>query len=727
MVVDHQSSQLNDQQTPAELTQLGDRLLKESNLAENFCQTLVQEDAVQRNTSVETRLASAAELFAEAKLLEETGAVVKATAIYQQLVAQYPQIASYQYRLAEALVRQGDLAAAVTHLLRAVELRSDSWFFQLRLGEMLWQQQDFERAILAFQQAIALNPQSYKAYRQLGELLWQQGRSAEAIDSYRRLADLQPSFNIYSRLSEWLIQNQQLNEAVRALEAMLRFRPNYPKAYVQLGSVLTQLNRYDAALDCYQRLIEINAAADRVVFDSRPGDCFVQQGVLDAAITYYQTVLRFAPQESRAYYALGLIYEQQQNWRQSLDCLLKALEYSPSYIKVYPALIRVAERYGQSTGKADFTLGNGDIPSSILRQFRTATEWAVLTELPLEGGCSHYPVLPAAEFKLPEPRSVEAELHSSFAEADCKVAPADVIVVENGRGYADHWTSAVITQSNQLLSMVSTGRANLIVSSDHLPDPVYLKGNVAFLSARLGSRCYYHWMLEVLPRFELLRMAGLSLDAIDQFVLLNCRARFCQESLQALGVPLTKVMDSLDYPVVQAERLVVPTVVGNFKATPWLANFLKQTFLPDPSISGRKRIYISRRKASKRKISNEAEVSELLEQHGFESVIMESLSLAEQAALMTQAEAVVSMHGSGITNTVFCRAGTKVIELFSPTYVNPCYWTMCSALSMDYYYLIGLPPDEADIRTATKTVPAGSQNTWIDLENLRRLMSLAKL
>ncbi len=100
-----------------------------------------------------------------------------------------------------------------------------------------------------------------------------------------------------------------------------------------------------------------------------------------------------------------------------------------------------------------------------------------------------------------------------------------------------------------------------------------------------------------------------------------------------------------------------------------------------------------------RRIINEAEVQALLCSLGFETVDSENLALTDQALLFGSAEIVVGSHGAGLTNIVFCREGTVVIDLFAPTYVNPCYWVVSEACGLSYFYLVGdgaRPPDGID-------------------------------
>jgi capsular polysaccharide biosynthesis protein len=103
----------------------------------------------------------------------------------------------------------------------------------------------------------------------------------------------------------------------------------------------------------------------------------------------------------------------------------------------------------------------------------------------------------------------------------------------------------------------------------------------------------------------------------------------------------------------------------------------------------RERLYISRGKAAHRKVINEAEIEAYLHSLGFESVLLEALTVAEQASTLHSARVVVAPHGAGLTNLVFCRPDTIVIEMFSPSYINCCYWALSNWVDAQYYFLLG--------------------------------------
>ncbi len=77
------------------------------------------------------------------------------------------------------------------------------------------------------------------------------------------------------------------------------------------------------------------------------------------------------------------------------------------------------------------------------------------------------------------------------------------------------------------------------------------------------------------------------------------------------------------------------------------------------------KIYVSRRRALGRKLTNDLELSEALGKLGFVTVILEDLPIPDQARLFRNATVLVAQHGAALTNLLYCQPGAHVIELFN--------------------------------------------------------------
>ncbi len=204
--------------------------------------------------------------------------------------------------------------------------------------------------------------------------------------------------------------------------------------------------------------------------------------------------------------------------------------------------------------------------------------------------------------------------------------------------------------------------------------PLRFQGRLAVISSP-GSENWYHWLLQVLPRLIILQKSGV---AYDRIYINNLQHVWQKESLSLvlshLEIDPEKILTINGDAIVQASELIVPSVpfIPNVRVGEpiplWLKEELHRIFLRKPknqptSAASSKKIYIARRKASIRRISNEVQLIQKLKAKGFKAVFLEDLSPFEQAYLFHEAEVIVGPHGSGFANLIFARPGCVLVEI----------------------------------------------------------------
>lgn len=90
------------------------------------------------------------------------------------------------------------------------------------------------------------------------------------------------------------------------------------------------------------------------------------------------------------------------------------------------------------------------------------------------------------------------------------------------------------------------------------------------------------------------------------------------------------------------------------------------------------RVFISRK--GKRRLMNEHEVEQTLQEYGFEKFYFEDIPISEQWSIARNAKVVVGLHGAALASLVFNNSAVKVVELFHPGYVVNMYRTMTNAV-----------------------------------------------
>jgi capsular polysaccharide biosynthesis protein len=125
---------------------------------------------------------------------------------------------------------------------------------------------------------------------------------------------------------------------------------------------------------------------------------------------------------------------------------------------------------------------------------------------------------------------------------------------------------------------------------------------------------------------------------------------------------------------------------------------------------GTRRLYVSRRRAACRRVVNEAGILPLLKKNGFEIIEGEALGFEEQVRLFSEAAVVAGPHGGGLTNAVWCAAGTRLFEIFEPGSVRRCYWSLARARGLNYACAVGRevnnPGGEPDLEFAREEFEA---------------------
>jgi len=195
---------------------------------------------------------------------------------------------------------------------------------------------------------------------------------------------------------------------------------------------------------------------------------------------------------------------------------------------------------------------------------------------------------------------------------------------------------------------------------------VHLSG-IYFVFTNVGFSNYYHVLTELLPRLEFyMPFKGKVKLLVSEHI-----PTFLVEAFDFLGITkndIQLVRDGVDY---TADTLLT---------IPWGLNFIPERFefikksLPvrNTNVVPSKRIYVSRKSDSVRSITNEDEITPILESFGFEIVESQKKSLAEQIKKFSEAELICGPHGAGLSNLLWMKS-PNVIEIRPAHFANDCF------------------------------------------------------
>ncbi len=627
--------------------------------------------------------------------------------------------AEFYLSSANQLLEQGNPEQALSFYYQSLQLNPNQDQAYYQLSQALKQLERYEEAIAASSQAIALNSQFPWSYNALGEALIQLKRWEEAVQAYRQFLKFNNNFPwAYLNLGQAFFQLNSYEQAVNAYQKAIALDPHICWFYLHLGDALMKLNRGQEAINAYSKAVQLNPNLDW--FYEKLAQAFQAENQLESAIINYQKAIEF---NSKPWYYIGLgkILIQKQQWENALNYLIQGLQIQPDYCEAYHWIALIFEQQQQELDTILCRV-HYQLPIPLIQKICNLSDVNFMTTN-TASNLIKIPIYPASEIQLTPPQLIEGTLTPHFQLQSIHFPETFVSIIPNGRVWADTLTSAVITSENQLITDLSTGSAALVVNSPHLQLPRHLKGTVAFLSVKWGQN-YYHWMFDIIARFDLL-LQHFSLQEIDWFVVNRCQLNYERETLQLLNIPADKIIESCYYPALTADRFLVPSYSHATSRTPaWACNFLKNLCVPSQSFQVSfpvDKIYLSRCGASYRQVENEAEVIAFLQQFGFKTLTLESLSIQEQADYMAHAKVIISPHGAALTNLVFCSPRTQIIEFLLPQWTVSCYWELSHLSSCNYYCLLCEPSDP------NHSPVDASQNIKVNLDSLLKLMQWAEM
>jgi tetratricopeptide (TPR) repeat protein len=312
-------------------------------------------------------------MLAQAAL--EAGAVDESFALYEELVASYPDVAEAQYGLGRILAERGQTEAAVEHLRRACELfpsfgaahfalarvyrdqgeeekaREQLALYQedktgwptlddplladivalrnsatdhLRRGIHLAEQGQLREAAAAHEAAVEADPGLVQAHVNLIRIYGELGDAAQAEEHYRAAAELEPNrAEIHYNYGVFLVSQERTDEAAEAFRRVLELEPKHADALNNYAYLLMTSGQLDEAKRYYRAAIESQPDLRSAHFNL--GRILVNQNkVWEAIVHLRQTLTPEDDETPRCTYALAAALARVGAWEEALKYMVEA-------------------------------------------------------------------------------------------------------------------------------------------------------------------------------------------------------------------------------------------------------------------------------------------------------------------------------------------------------------------------------------------------------------------
>ena len=252
-------------------------------------------------------------------------------------------------------------------------------------GDALLALARYERAVSAYDKALQLDPKDAKTLNKKGETLYELQRHQEALDAHeqalkaadndpeawygkgraliglKRFEDALAAFDKAREIepqspSVWYskgIALEYLNrrpealkiyeEAVRTYDEQLKANPNNLKGWVERGSVLSKLGRFNDVLDSAEKALKVNPDFYPALL--LKGNALRVTGKADEALQAYNKALEIRPEDYLTLHNRGTLLAEKGDFAQAIKAFDKALEIRSSFS---PALVDRGMAFSQN-------------------------------------------------------------------------------------------------------------------------------------------------------------------------------------------------------------------------------------------------------------------------------------------------------------------------------------------------------------------------------------------
>ena len=224
-------------------------------------------------------------------------------------------------------------------------------------------------------------------------------------------------------------------------------------------------------------------------------------------------------------------------------------------------------------------------------------------------------------------------------------------------------------------------------------------GKLLSLIQDASENNFSHWLLDILPRIKIFEQNN-SIEEIDYFLLPELKYSFQRETLEILKIPFNKILSDKQNRHIEADVLYLTGHPWHKKGNvqdeiiyipDWIINWLREKFLANAEYKNvSEKIYIDRSDSlfSHCQIINSDEVWEFLKNEGFTKIRSTEITFKNQIGLFNSASTIVGAHGAGLTNMIFSKSNTNIIEFAPENHPNNFFYRVSQINNLNYRKIV---------------------------------------
>lgn len=286
--------------------------------------------------------------------------------------------------------------------------------------------------------------------------------------------------------------------------------------------------------------------------------------------------------------------------------------------------------------------------------------------------------------------------------------------IKKAKIYTDNNQNVAVIKDNVLLPKISfqqiNGKLEKLKYNSVLKKgtPSFIKkikGKVLNLCQGASGNNYFHFMFDIIPKIYLAN-SKINLKKIDYFFISDPKD-WQIKILKILGIDNKKLLSSRKNNHISAREIYTvdhPWYRSGYihhevkKIPKWIIFNHRKKFLKKSNKKYKKKIFLDRSLSlyNHCQISNLDQVINFVRKHKFKIYKPELLSFKSQINLFNNSSIVIGAHGASLANIIFCKPGTKIIEIIPADHPNRKCQRISKILNLRYFR-ITTEPDNSDV------------------------------
>jgi len=285
----------------------------------------------------------------KSRILAAQGHGEQALEIVRKVIADQPGNTALRMRFARMLVEERKLDEAREQFLILREQTPENTDVLLSLALLHIDTKELDKAVEYLQQIVELDDQVEVAYYYLGRIAQNREQLKLAISYYIKVLNGQYMFDSRLGVAGLLARLGKNDEALKQLETLAEKQtswPNQVRAYLARGEILRKMNRFEEALDMYNRVLQQNPDDSDLLY----ARAMIAEKVdrLDITEADLLKVLSTEPENANALNALGYtLADRTQRLYEARDYIKRAAELVPDDPAILDSLGWVNYRLGE--------------------------------------------------------------------------------------------------------------------------------------------------------------------------------------------------------------------------------------------------------------------------------------------------------------------------------------------------------------------------------------------